>query len=145
MTNDQDRPASQSEADPVRPPVAGHAHSIDAAPASQADVKAQHGQTGLLLELMREMRGQRESFQEAQRLAAGERKSEHRWRMLFQALVFGLPVLLGIVYFLFFLSSTGFRWGPWAGRPLRRRSRGLRVDARQHGFGLGHVPLNVHH
>jgi protease-4 len=74
---------------------------------------AQHGQTGLLLELMREMRGQRESFQEAQRLAAGERKSEHRWRMLFQALVFGLPVLLGIVYFLFFLSSTGFRWGPF--------------------------------
>jgi protease-4 len=33
--------------------------------------------------------------------------------MLFQALVFGLPVLLGIVYFLFFLSSTGFRWGPF--------------------------------
>jgi protease-4 len=103
MTNDQDRPASQSEAVPVRSPVAGQADNNDATP----------GQTGLLLELMREMRGQRESFQEAQRLAAGERKSEHRWRMLFQALVFGLPVLLGIVYFLFFLSSTGFRWGPF--------------------------------
>ena len=67
MTNDQDRPASQSETGPVRPPVAGHAHSIDSTPDSQPDVRAQHGQTGLLLELMREMRGQRESFQEAQR------------------------------------------------------------------------------
>ncbi len=113
MTNDQDRPASQSETGPVRPPMAGQADGNDATPDSQASVRAQHGQTGLLLELMREMRGQRESFQEAQRLAAGERKSEHRWRMLFQALVFGLPVLLGIVYFLFFLSSTGFRWGPF--------------------------------
>ena len=93
MTNDQDRPTSQSDAVPVRSSVAGQADNNDATP----------GQTGLLLELMREMRGQRESFQEAQRLAAGERKSEHRWRMLFQALVFGLPVLLGIVYFLFFL------------------------------------------
>ena len=100
MTNDQDRPASQSETGPVRPPMVGQADGNDVTPDSQANVMAQHGQTGLLLELMREMRGQRESFQEAQRLAAGERKSEHRWRMLFQALVFGLPVLLGIVYFL---------------------------------------------
>ena len=67
----------------------------------------------VLLELVREMRGQRESFGEGQRLAAAERKSERRWRMLFQALVFGAPVLLGIIYFLFFLSSTGFRWGPF--------------------------------
>ena len=33
--------------------------------------------------------------------------------MLFQAMVFGLLVLFGIVCFLFFLSSTGFRWGPF--------------------------------
>jgi protease-4 len=59
------------------------------------------------------MRGQRESFDEAQKLAAAERKSERRWRMLFQALVFGFPVVLGVVYLLFFLSSTGFRWGPF--------------------------------
>jgi protease IV len=113
MTNDQDSPASRSEARPVLPPLAGQPDRIDETPGSQADVPAQHGQTGLLLELIREMRGQRESYQEAQRLAASERKSEHRWRMMFQALVFGLPVVLGIVYFLFFLSSTGFRWGPF--------------------------------
>lgn len=113
MNSDQDPPVPQPAAGPVRPPAAGLAESIDVPLGSQADVTPQHGQTGLLLELMREMRGQRESFQEAQRLAAGERKSEHRWRMLFQAMVFGLPVLLGLVYFLFFLSSTGFRWGPF--------------------------------
>jgi protease-4 len=33
--------------------------------------------------------------------------------MLFQTLVFGFPVLIGLVYFLFFLSSRGFRWGPF--------------------------------
>jgi protease IV len=70
-------------------------------------------QAGVLLELVREMRGQRESFDEAQKLAAAERKSERRWRMLFQALVFGFPVVLGALYFLFFLSSAGFRWGPF--------------------------------
>ena len=70
-------------------------------------------QAGVLLELMREMRGQRESFDEAQQLAAAERKSERRWRMLFQALVFGFPIVLGALYFLFFLSSAGFRWGPF--------------------------------
>jgi len=67
----------------------------------------------VLLELLREMRGQRESFDTAQKLAAAERKSERRWRMLFQALVFGAPLILGAIYFLFFLSSTGFRWGPF--------------------------------
>ena len=59
------------------------------------------------------MRGHRESFDKAQHLAADERRSERRWRMLFQGLVFGLPVLLGVVYLLFFVSSTGFRWGPF--------------------------------
>ncbi len=113
MTNDQDPPAPQPATGPLRAPAPGVAASFDTPPDSQAGVTSQHGQTGLLLELMREMRGQRESFQEAQRLAAGERKSEHRWRMLFQSLVFGLPVVLGIVYYLFFLSSTGFRWGPF--------------------------------
>ena len=69
-------------------------------------------QPHVVLELLRELRGQRESFDTAQRLAAAERKSERRWKMIFQALVFGFPVLLGVGYFLFFLSTTGFRWGP---------------------------------
>lgn len=113
MTNDEESHASRTAADAAQTNAKGLAENIDAPSAAHADITPQHGQTGVLLELMREMRGQRESFHEAQRLAAAERKSEHRWRMLFQALVFGLPVVLGIVYFLFFLSSTGFRWGPF--------------------------------
>lgn len=67
----------------------------------------------LLLEVLREMRGQRESFDIAQQLVSAERRSERRWRIVFQALVFGTPLVLGIVYFLFFLSTAGFRWGPF--------------------------------
>ncbi|WP_157263877.1 S49 family peptidase [Azohydromonas aeria] len=67
----------------------------------------------LILELVREMRSQRQSFETAQNLAVSERRSERRWKMMFQALVFGVPVLLGILYFLFFLSTTGFQWGPF--------------------------------
>ena len=70
-------------------------------------------QPSVFLELLREFRGQRESFETAQRLAAAERKSERRWKMVFQAMVFGFPVLLGVGYFLFFLSTAGFRWGPF--------------------------------
>jgi len=67
----------------------------------------------VVLEVLREMREQRQSFERSAELAAKERKSERRWRNLFQAMFFGAPVLLGVLYFLFFLSSTGFRWGPF--------------------------------
>jgi protease IV len=70
-------------------------------------------QPALLLELMREMRGQRDAYERANEAAAAERKAEHRWRMLFQSLVFGVPVVFAVVYFLFFLNTTGFRWGPF--------------------------------
>ena len=67
----------------------------------------------VLLELMQEMRGQRESFAIAQREAALERRSERRWKMAWQGVLFGIPALLGIAYFLFFLTTAGFKWGPW--------------------------------
>lgn len=67
----------------------------------------------VFLALVQEMRGQRETLEKAQEQAARERKSEHRWRVAFQILVFGTPIFFGLVYFLFFLSSTGFRWGPF--------------------------------
>ena len=69
--------------------------------------------TNVLLELLRELRGQREAFGEAQRLAASERKAERRWKIAFQLMVFGVPVIFGIFYFVFFLSTTGFRLGPF--------------------------------
>ncbi|MEI2787423.1 MAG: S49 family peptidase [Steroidobacteraceae bacterium] len=67
----------------------------------------------VVLEVLREMREQRQSFERSAELAAKERKAERRWRNLFQAMFFGAPVLLGLLYFLFFLNSTGFRWGPF--------------------------------
>jgi protease-4 len=68
---------------------------------------------GLILRLIEEMREQRHAFQQAQVLMANERRDERRWKMVFQAMFFGAPVLLGILYFLFFLSTTGFQWGPF--------------------------------
>lgn len=67
----------------------------------------------VMLQLIREMREQRESLQAEHQMAASERKSERRWRMLFQGIFFAAPLIIGFLYFLFFLSSTGFRWGPF--------------------------------
>ena len=69
--------------------------------------------TNVLLEMLRELRGQREAFGEAQRLAASERRAERRWKIAFQIMVFGVPVIFGVFYLLFFLSTTGFKLGPF--------------------------------
>src|SRR5262245_46140790 len=45
--------------------------------------------------------------------AAKERRSERRWKMAFQALFFGTPLIFGLLYFAFFLNTAGFRFGPW--------------------------------
>lgn len=68
---------------------------------------------GIVLQLLREMREQRESLQAEHARAALERQSERRWRMFFQGLFFAAPLIIGILYFLFFLSSVGFHWGPF--------------------------------
>ena len=114
MPQDTNTTSPASDATPARSMPNALEHSDRRNEGERAATLHDGGQAGLLLELMREMRGQRESFQEAQKLATNERKAEHRWRMLFQSLVFGVPVLFGIVYFLFFLNTTGFRWGPFA-------------------------------
>ena len=67
----------------------------------------------VVLQVLREMREQRQAFERSAVLAARERRSERRWRTLFQAVFFGAPVILGVLYFLFFLNTTGFRWGPF--------------------------------
>jgi len=90
--------------------------SKEAAPSPRIRPDAETEEPGhaeFLVGLLREMRGQREWFCEAQERASNERKAERRWRMTFQALVFGFPLLLGVFYFLFFLSSAGFRPGPF--------------------------------
>ncbi|KAK0039476.1 S49 family peptidase [Biomphalaria pfeifferi] len=89
-------------------------HPFESTPPSVAPAEQQV----VFLALVQEMRGQRETLEKAQEQAARERKSEHRWRIAFQLLFFGAPIFFGLVYFLFFLSTTGFRWGPLA-TPLR--------------------------
>ena len=67
-----------------------------------------------LLAIIKEMAEQRKTLQGEHELAAKERKREHRWRLLFQVMFIGGPFLLGILYFVFFLSSAGFRFGPFS-------------------------------
>jgi len=67
----------------------------------------------VLLQLIREMREQRLALQAEHHLAASERQVERRWKMFFQGVFFVAPLILGLLYFSFFLSSSGFRWGPF--------------------------------
>ena len=94
----------------------------------------------VILEVLREMREQRKSYEKSAELAAQERKSERRWRTLFQALFFGAPVLLGILYFLFFLNTTGFRWGPFGNVIGVVRIEGP-IDARERASADNIIPL----
>lgn len=72
------------------------------------------GNSNVLLEFLKEMREQRNVWEKEQERAAIERRSERRWKRIFQTLIFGTPVILGFLYFLVFLNTTGFHWwGPW--------------------------------
>ena len=79
----------------------------------QQPLAAESTPTNVLLEMLRELRGQRDAFRESERLASNERKAERRWRIAFQFMVFGMPVLFGVIYLVFFLSTTGFKFGPF--------------------------------
>lgn len=78
-------------------------------PNDQPDPKA----PDLAYAMLRELSEQRQSFGEAERRASAERKSERRWRVAFQILVFGMPVISALLYAIFLVSTTGFRIGPW--------------------------------
>jgi protease IV len=67
----------------------------------------------LLEELLTELRSDREHLHSELRELVHERRSEHRWKIIFQLLVFGGPVLFGVVYLLFFTSAMGFQWSPF--------------------------------
>jgi len=61
----------------------------------------------VLVEVLRELREERAEERRA-------RRSERRSKMFFQVLFFGTPVIVGVLYFLYFMNFTGFRWGPWS-------------------------------
>lgn len=89
---------------------------MSAEPSSEFDRPASEGAQrppDLALEMLRELGAQREAFGAAESRAAAERKSERRWRVTFQILVFGMPIIFGLLYAAFLISTTGFRIGPW--------------------------------
>ena len=92
-------------------------HRPDAPSPSSASAHAasasSEGWVQVMAELVRDMREQRVELVKEHERAAAERRSERRWRMLFQLLLFGTPLILGLLYFLFVLSSAGLRLGPW--------------------------------
>ena len=67
----------------------------------------------LLDELLTELRSDREHLRTEHRELVRERRSERRWKIIFQLMLFGGPVLFGIVYLIFFTSAMGFQWGPF--------------------------------
>src|ERR1700675_3410727 len=83
----------------------------------QTEVDAQHHPSTLperlLDELLTELRSDREHLRTEHRELVRERRSERRWKTIFQILLFGGPVLFGAVYLLFFTSAMGFQWGPF--------------------------------
>jgi protease IV len=79
---------------------------------SQADSSPLPGpaESNVLLAVMREMneqrrdmREQRQAYEKAHEDARLERKTEHRWRIIFQLLIFGVPALMAIAWFIVFL------------------------------------------
>ena len=82
---------------------------------SPANVSEQSGTLPerLLEELLTELRSDREHLRAEHRELVKERRSERRWKIFFQLLLFGGPLLFGIVYLLFFTSAMGFQWGPF--------------------------------
>jgi protease IV len=81
--------------------------------ASQAPEYAATLPERLLEELLTELRSDREHLRSEHRELVNERRSERRWKVIFQLLLFGGPVLFGVVYLLFFTSAMGFQWGPF--------------------------------
>src|SRR5260370_14617182 len=67
----------------------------------------------LLDELLTELRSDREHLRTEHRELVKERRSERRWKIIFQVLLFGGPVLFGVIYLFFFTSAMGFQWGPF--------------------------------
>jgi protease-4 len=62
--------------------------------------------------LVTEMRASRKDLSDRQRDLEKQMRSERRWKLAWQLLIFGGPVLSLILYLFFVSSSFGFQWGP---------------------------------
>lgn len=66
----------------------------------------------ILESLVTEMRASRKDLGDRQRDLERHMRSERRWKLAWQLLIFGGPVLTFILYIVFFSSAFGFQWGP---------------------------------
>jgi protease IV len=65
----------------------------------------------LVVQLVAEMREQRQAFREELVLAAAERRSVHRWNLMLKAILILGPLVGAAMYF---TSKTGFTFGPFS-------------------------------
>lgn len=62
--------------------------------------------------VLHEMREWRKEVERERAEAAKERTSERRWRIFFQGLFFGFPIVISVLYFLFFVGGPTLSLGP---------------------------------
>lgn len=82
-------------------------------------------QSSLVTELLAELRASREATLQQQAEMAAERRHERRWRMITRALIFGLPVLLGLAYT---IALIGFFGGGGNNGPKEDNVGVVRID-----------------
>lgn len=82
-------------------------------PGGEGESSGDGGLMDLSNALLTELREQRSESRRERELAYQERRSSLRWKRIMQLLLFGTPLLLGVLYFALFLSTTGLKLGPW--------------------------------
>lgn len=68
---------------------------------------------GVVQLLIEELRTQHAGAQAEREQAGVERRQAARWKHIMQALFFGAPLVLGLLYFLLVVAATGLNFGPW--------------------------------
>jgi protease IV len=68
---------------------------------------------GLVRDMLGELREERAARRLEHDQITKERQSSLRWRRIFQVLLFGMPVILAVLYYLVYLNVAGTHWGPW--------------------------------
>lgn len=98
-----------SPPDPILPPTP----PVALAPVPGETKPSDSSLLGVVQLLIEELRTQHAGAQAERKQAAVERRQATRWKHIMQALFFGAPLVLGLLYFLLVVSATGLNFGPW--------------------------------
>jgi protease IV len=83
--------------------------NTDTSPASQSTESLA---INILDSLISELQSSRKDLGEQRQELARHMRTERRWKLAWQFLIFGGPVFTFVLYLIFFSSSFGFQWGP---------------------------------